>query len=191
MDRFSWCESFVYLRGKPLSFAGRPYLRDIYNSTARRIVLRCSRQVEKTTFICNVVVHAAVTLPGVHIIIVFPRYDQASVFAKSRLRPVISESPVVRRMLLGKRTRDLQVNHLRFANGSEVYIRAAFHSADAVRGIDGDFLLVDEHQDIAGGDLPILINCSQNESSSSRARSMVSTIGFQQFRHSSQRLIWR
>ena len=44
----------------------------------------------------------------------------------------------------------------RFANGSEVYIRAAFHSADAVRGIDGDLLLVDEFQDIASGDLPVL-----------------------------------
>jgi hypothetical protein len=92
----------------------------------------------------------------VHIIVVFPRYDQASVFAKSRLRPVISESPVVRRILLGTRARDLQANHMRFANGSEVYIRAAYHSGDTVRGIDGDYLLVDEHQDIAGGDLPIL-----------------------------------
>jgi hypothetical protein len=156
MDRIKWCGSFIYLRGKPISFEGRPYLRDIYNSTARRIVLRCSRQVEKTTFICNVVVHAAVTTPGVHIIVVFPRHDQASVFAKSRLRPVISDSPVVRRILIGKRARDPQVNHMRFRNGSEIYIRAAFHSADAVRGIDGDYLLIDEYQDIAGGDLPIL-----------------------------------
>ncbi len=156
MNRFDWCESFVYLRGMPISFEGRPYLRAIYNSTARRVVLRCSRQIEKTTFICNVVVHAAVTIPGVHIVVVFPRFDQASVFAKSRLRPVISESPVVRRILLGKRARDPQVNHMQFANGSEVYIRAAFHSADAARGIDGDVLLVDEHQDISGGSLPIL-----------------------------------
>lgn len=156
MDRYRWCESFIYLRGKPISFEGRPYLRDIYNSMARRIVLRCSRQVEKTTFLCNVVVHAAVTIPGVHIIVAFPRHDQASVFAKSRLRPVISESPAVRRVLLGRRARDPQVNHMRFANGSEVYIRAAFHSADAVRGIDGDYLLIDEYQDISGGELPVL-----------------------------------
>ena len=156
MDRYRWCESFIYLRGKAISFEGRPYLRDIYNSMARRIVLRCSRQVEKTTFLCNVVVHAAVTIPGVHIIVAFPRHDQASVFAKSRLRPVISESPAVRRVLLGRRARDPQVNHMRFANGSEVYIRAAFHSADAVRGIDGDYLLIDEYQDISGGELPVL-----------------------------------
>jgi hypothetical protein len=46
--------------------------------------------------------------------------------------------------------------NLRFANGSEVYIRAAFHSADAVRGIDADLLLGDEFQDIASGRLPVL-----------------------------------
>ncbi len=156
MDRFSWCQALIYLKDKPLSFEGRPYLRAIYGSTARRVVLRCSRQVEKTTFICNVVCHAAVTIPGVHIVVVFPRHEQASVFAKSRLRAVILESPAIGRYLLGKRLREPQVNHMRFCNGSEVYIRSAYHTADAARGIDADFLLVDEYQDIAGGDLPVL-----------------------------------
>lgn len=156
MDRFDWCESFIYLRGVPLSFEGRPYLPAVYNSPARRIVMRCSRQVEKTTFICNMVCHTAVTIPGVHIVVVFPRREQASVFAKSRLRPVITESPLIRRILLGTRPKEPQVNHMRFINGSEVYIRAAYHSADAVRGIDADYLLIDEYQDVVGGDLPIL-----------------------------------
>src|SRR5207302_4698336 len=49
-----------------------------------------------------------------------------------------------------------QVMNLRFANGSEVYIRAAYHSADSARGIDADILLVDEFQDIADGHLPVL-----------------------------------
>ena len=156
MDRFKFCRSFIYLRGRPISFAGRPYLPAIYDSTARRIVLRCSRQVEKTTFICNAVVHAAVTYPGVHIAVVFPRLEQAMVFAKSRLLPMINDSPLVSRVLLGKRPRKPQITHMQFANQSEVYIRAAYHSADATRGIDGDYLLIDEFQDIAGGDLPVL-----------------------------------
>lgn len=156
MSRFDWCKSLVHLRGKLLSFEGRPYLRSIYESDSRRVVLRCSRQVEKTTFICNTVVHAAATIPGVHIVVVFPRQEQATVFSKSRLLPVITESPVLRRALLGERPRQPQITHMRFANRSEVYIRAAYHSADPVRGIDGDFLLIDEFQDIAGGYLPIL-----------------------------------
>jgi hypothetical protein len=156
MSRYDWCEAFVRLKGRPLSLAGRTYLRAVYESTARRVVLRCSRQVEKTTFVCNTVAHAAATIPGVHVVVVFPRQDQAMVFAKSRLLPLITESPVVRRVLLGSKPRPPQITHMRFANGSEVYIRAAYHSADAVRGIDADFLLIDEYQDVAAGDLPVL-----------------------------------
>jgi hypothetical protein len=156
MDRFGWCQSVIRLHGRPLSFRGRPYLEEVYNCSARRTVLRTSRQVEKTTFLCNIVCHAAATIPHVHIVVVFPRREQASVFAKSRLRPVITESPLLRRALLGPRPRETQVNHMQFINGSEVYIRAAYHSGDAVRGIDADFLLIDEFQDIADGDLPIL-----------------------------------
>ena len=131
MNRYEFCETFIHLKGRPISFARRPYLRPIYDSSARRVVLRCSRQVEKTTFICNMVTHAAVTIPGVHIVVVFPRHEQATVFAKSRLLPVISESPVISRVLLGERHRKPQITHMRFANKSEVYIRAAYHSADA------------------------------------------------------------
>ncbi len=156
MDRLDWCQAFIRLKGRQIVLEDRPYLRAIYNSPARRVVLRCSRQVEKTTFICNAVCHAAVTIPGVHIVVVLPRHEQASVFAKSRLRPIIRESPVIRRCLLGKRPHEPQVNHMQFVNGSEVYIRAAYHSADAARGIDADFLLVDEFQDVVGGNLPVL-----------------------------------
>ena len=45
---------------------------------------------------------------------------------------------------------------MQFANGSQLYVRAAYLSADAVRGISADLLLVDEVQDIAAGDLPVL-----------------------------------
>lgn len=156
MNRHSWCQEFIQLKGRPLSFLGRPYLEQIYKSPERRIVLRCSRQVEKTTFICNTVIHAAVCLPGVHIVVVFPRHEQAKVFAKSRLLPMIEHSPIPKRLLLGQAARKPQVFHMQFRNQSEVYIRAAYHTADAARGIDGDFLLIDEYQDIAPGDLPIL-----------------------------------
>ena len=45
---------------------------------------------------------------------------------------------------------------LRFANGSQLFARAAFRSADAARGLSCQLLLIDEFQDIAPGDLPVL-----------------------------------
>ncbi len=46
MGKLSFCEKIVYLNRQPISFAGRPYLPAIYDSTARNLVLRCSRQTE-------------------------------------------------------------------------------------------------------------------------------------------------
>jgi len=156
LSKQAFCEQFVYLKKQLISFAERPYLRAIYQSSARRLVIRASRQVEKSTFLINTILHTAATMGGVHIIFVCPREEQARVFSNSRLLPTILESPVLSRILLGKTRRRPQVMNLRFVNGSEVYIRAAYHSADAARGIDGDVLLVDEFQDIADGDLPVL-----------------------------------
>jgi hypothetical protein len=84
--------------------------------------------------------------------------DQARLFSNSRLLPTIYESPLLRRALIGEGRRP-QVMNLRFRNGTEVNLRAAFHSADAARGLDADVLVVDEFQDIAPGDLPILEEC--------------------------------
>src|SRR6185369_6586025 len=74
----------------------------------------------------------------------------------SRLRPVIENSPVLHHLLVGNRRRPLPVTHMRLANGSEIYVRSAFNTANATRGIDADFLFVDEFQDVAAGNLPVL-----------------------------------
>jgi len=171
MDRLSWCQKFVFLDKKPISFASRPYLQEIYDSGARRLVIRASRQVEKSTYLVNRIVHAAVIHPGLHILFVCPRLDQARVFSSSRLLRTIQDSPLIRRMLLGRRGKKLQVMHLIFANGSEVFVRAAFHSADAARGISADLLLIDEFQDVADGHLPVL----EETLSHSRLRQVVLT----------------
>jgi len=151
-----FCENFVYHKGQPISFVGRPYLAALYACRARRLVLRASRQVEKTTFLINTILYTAVMRPRVHILFICPRLEQARVFCGSRLLPTLQDSPLLRRILLGQTRRKPPIMNLRFANGSELYVRAAFHSADAARGLDADVLLVDEFQDIAGGDLPVL-----------------------------------
>ncbi len=151
-----FCEQFVVLKDEPIKFTDRGYLREVLASTAQRLVLRCSRQVEKTTLLVNRILYYAVTVPGIQMILVCPRREQASTFSNSRLMPAIADSPLIRRLLLGRNKRRLQVTHCRFANGSELFVRAAFHSADAVRGLSADVLFIDEFQDIAAGDLAVL-----------------------------------
>ena len=156
LDRFTFIREFVYLKKRPISFDGRPYLASVYQSEASRLVIRASRQVEKSTFLVNSIIYLAVRYPGIHIVCVFPRQEQAQVFSRSRLLGTIEGSPVIRRVLLRKKGRKPQVMNLRFANGSEVYVRAAYHTADAVRGLDADVLIVDEFQDITAGGLPVI-----------------------------------
>jgi Phage terminase large subunit (GpA) len=152
----NFCRRLVYLKDKLIHFDGRPYLPAIFASTARNLVLRASRQVEKSTFLALKILFLAATCPGIQLLYVCPRDEQARIFVHSKLMPLLDQSPLLRQALLGNVRRKPPVRHMRFANGSQLYVRAAFRSADAVRGISADVLLIDEFQDIAGGDLPVL-----------------------------------
>ncbi len=155
MNKFEFCPALVHLDGQPLSFAGRPYLSAVYAVNRGNLVIRASRQVEKSTFLANTIIHAACCNANAQILLVLPRAEQASMFSNVRLLPAIQNSPVIRRVLLGKGAK-VQVTNWRFSNGARLWIRAAYHSADACRGISANLLLIDEFQDIASGDLPVL-----------------------------------
>ena len=169
MAMLEFCQNFVFLRNKPIDFSGRAYLPEIYQaSPTGNLVLRCSRQVEKSTLICNLIIYHATTSPGIQMILVCPRREQASVFSNTRLLPTIESSPLVNRSLLaGGRTR---VMDLQFANGSSLFIRAAYNSADPIRGLSADVLFVDEFQDVAAGHLPVM---QETLSHSSRAQTVI------------------
>nr|MBC8867949.1 phage terminase large subunit family protein [Planctomycetota bacterium] len=156
MGKLKFCENFVYLQRQPICFDGRPYLPEIYAATDRNLVLRCSRQTEKSTFLVNTILYEACQNPGIQMLFVCPRMEQARVFSHSRLLPSLEESPIIRRALLGRGERRPQVMNMQFANGSTLFVRAAFHSADSCRGLSAGLLLVDEFQDMAAGDLPVL-----------------------------------
>ena len=155
LNRARFSELYVYLKGKPIRFSGRPYLPTIY-TVNRNLVIRASRQVEKSTLLVNTILYEAFMNPGIQILFVCPRQEQARVFSHSRLLPCLEQSPLLRRVLLGRSRRKLPVMNIQFHNDSQLYIRAAFRSADAARGISADLLLIDEFQDIAGGNLPVL-----------------------------------
>jgi hypothetical protein len=156
LDRFDFTSNFIYLNKRPIEFQDRPYLSAVYRSDRRRQVIRASRQVEKSTFLTNSIIHLALRHPGIHIVCVFPRREQALVFSRARLLETIEDSPLIKRALLGSKGRKPQVMNLDLVNGSKVSVRAAFRTADAVRGLDADALVIDEFQDIAPGALPVL-----------------------------------
>ena len=78
MGLLEFCQQFVYLKGQLLSFAERDYLPDIYAATDRNLVLRCSRQVEKSTLLANRIIYEAATHPGIQMLMVCPRQEQGA-----------------------------------------------------------------------------------------------------------------
>ena len=153
---FDFCQAAICLQGQPIRFEDRPYLPAIYEACDRNVVLRASRQVEKSTYLVNRMIFEACIHPGRRILFVAPRQDQARAFCKTRLNPAIRQSPLVLKLLGYERPPQLGVDMLQFPNGSEVFLRAAYRSADATRGISADVLICDEFQDLADGDLPVL-----------------------------------
>jgi hypothetical protein len=153
--KLKFCECFVWLDGRPISFAGREYLDAIYAADQGNLVIRASRQVEKSTFLANTIVDEACQYPERPMLFVAPRAEQCRTFSRDRLLPLIQQSPLVRRRLLGHRFRT-RVFDFEFANGARLYIRPAFLTADACRGISASTLFVDELQDVAPGHLAVL-----------------------------------
>lgn len=155
MGKLNFCRQTVYLNQAPISFARRPYLPAIYGVQDRNLVIRASRQVEKSTLLVNTILFEAYIRPGSSILFVSPRQDQTRVFSHDRLRKTIDESPLLRRALLGRGSQTKMAD-FRFSNGTRVSLRSAYLSADSCRGMSATLLLADEFQDIAPGVLPVL-----------------------------------
>ena len=156
MSKFDFCERLIYLDRKLISFDDRPYLPAIYAASGRNLVLRCSRQTEKSTFLANTIIYEACTNPGISMLLVAPRFEQALTFCRARLLPSLEQSPLIRRRLIGSSGSRLRIQDMTFANGSQLFVRAAFLNADSCRGLSVRRLFVDEYQDIAPNNLPVL-----------------------------------
>ena len=153
MDKLEFCRRFAFLKGEPIAFSGRPYLPAIYAARRGNLILRASRQVEKSTFLANTIAFECLRNPGIEILFVAPRAEQSQLFSNARLRPLLEQSPLLRRGLLSRKAH-LRVTSMTFSNGSRIHLRAAYRSADACRGLSADMLFVDELQDIAAGMCP-------------------------------------
>ena len=156
MGKLQFCEHFVHLGSDLISFQDRPYLPAVYQCKKRNLVLRCSRQTEKSTFLANSILYEACTNPGITMLLVAPTVEQAWTFCHSRLLPCLHDSPLIRRKLIGSKTREPRIMHMTFANGSQLFVRAAFLTADSCRGLSVRRLYIDEYQDIAPNHLPVL-----------------------------------
>lgn len=139
------------------SFEGRRHMRQIYDTSARRILLKCARQVEKSTLLGNISLAYMSLVPSYKVLYVNSSATQAKTFSSDRIKDPIETSPILRRFT----TKMLSSNILekQFINRSKITMRYAFLNADRTRGIPAWMLAIDEIQDILSGNIPVIEQC--------------------------------
>lgn len=156
----------LWLDGAPLSLAGRNYLKPIYDFGYRNIILKCGRQVEKSSTLRHVMLTRSLFKSHYRSLYVSPSQSQTSDFAKE-LGKVIAGSPYV----VNNFTSPALVNQTlerQFLNGSTIKLRSAFLHADRCRGISVMDLYIDEIQDFLMHNMPVIEECQSHYQDVSR-----------------------
>ena len=139
----------------PFSFKGRRYLETIYNTSAKRVLLQCGRQVEKSTTLGNLALTYSVLQKHFRTLFVSPTQQQTETFSRDKVTTPIELSERLKIFAEGRGTKD-NVLYKKFITGSDITLRYAFLHADRIRGISADLLLLDEIQDILTEVIPVI-----------------------------------
>lgn len=139
------------------SFDGRRHILDPYNTTAKRMLLVCARQTEKSTLLGNLALTYSCLVPASRTLYVSPSAMQTKTFSNDRVKEPIETSALLRKYTTHKLSQN--VFEKQFINRSKITLRYAFLNADRVRGIPAWMLLIDEIQDILTDNIPVIEHC--------------------------------
>lgn len=139
-------------------FEGREYLRRVYDTPAKKLLLKCGRQVEKSTTIGNRLLCYSALTNNFRSLFVAPSAEQAKVFSTDRIKDVVEASPLLRAYTTTKISQ--AVFFKKFINFSQIRLRYAYLTADRVRGIPADLVCIDEIQDILIDNIPVIEQCA-------------------------------
>jgi hypothetical protein len=136
------------------SFEGRRHMRDIYDTSAKRVLLFCGRQVEKSTLLGNRLITYSCMVSAFRTLYVSPSATQTKTFSVDRIKEPLETSDVLKAFT----TSLLQQNvfEKQFINRSKITLRYAFLNADRTRGIPAWCLALDELQDILSDNIPVI-----------------------------------
>jgi hypothetical protein len=136
------------------SFEGRRHMRRLYDTQARRILLCCGRQVEKSTYIGNNIITRMCLISAYKALYVSPSATQTKTFSNDRIKEPIETSPVLQAYTTSMLSQN--IFEKQFVNRSKVTLRYAFLNADRCRGIPAWELDIDEIQDVLSDNIPVI-----------------------------------
>jgi len=141
--------------GRPLRLDNHAFMLPVYNDEDPRLVLKCSRQVAKSTTVCNLQVTESLIRPHWRSLYVSPSALQTRQYSNEKLRPTLYDSPFVKRAFIGKGITD-QVFEKTILNGSYMFLRYAFLTAARARGIPASRVFFDEAQDLLKDNIKVI-----------------------------------
>lgn len=141
-------------------FSKRPYLRQIYDTPSKRTLLKCGRQVEKSTLLGNKLLSYSCINTAMNSLYVSPTNMQAKVFSQDRLREPIETSNYLKSWTTTKLSDSVFLK--KFINRSQITLRYAYLNADRCRGIPADVICLDEVQDLLTDNIPVIEECASH-----------------------------
>jgi len=157
-----FAEAFIEIDGMPFRFVDkynkynwRKYLLPIYNNPYEDMILKCGRQVEKSTTLAVKGASHSALKPHFGTLYVSPTSKQTRKYSNQKFRKIINTSPLFSKYFTNKYTTD-QVYEVTFSNFAEYHMGYAYHSADSVRGVSVDMITFDEFQDLLSDHIPVI-----------------------------------
>lgn len=154
-----FAQRILYLDGKPFSLNGLPYMEVILNTQTDRRLLMTGRQVGKSTDVSALITTESASHPFWRALYVAPRNDQVTQFNNDKLNPMINNSPILKEYYTDSSC-VRQAGAKELLNGSIIYLRSCYHTADGIRGISANSVYVDEVQDIIIDNIPVIEECT-------------------------------
>lgn len=142
------------------SFEGRRHMLRPYDTPAKRVLLFCGRQVEKSTLLGNIILSYSCIIPAYKTLYVSPSATQTKVFSADRVKEPIETSPILRSYTTTMLSQN--IFEKQFINRSKITLRYAFLNADRTRGIPAHRLAIDEIQDILADNIPVIEQCTSH-----------------------------
>lgn len=159
VTKANYAQRILNLDGKPFSLESVPFMVPVMNCSAERMMLQTGRQVGKSTLLSSTILVEQTAIPHYRTIYTAPRNDQVMQFSKDRLSHMIQYSPYIQDHFVDS-TVQQQVRAKEFKNGSMIFLRSCYHTADGIRGISANSVFIDEMQDIIYDNIPVIEECT-------------------------------
>lgn len=142
-------------------FKSREYLKPIYNTAYRYLVILASRQAEKSSFISKDMLCDALLNSNDSLLYVTALQRHSDEFVRRKINRQFELNPQLQQDYLGLGSID-NVRDKILLNGTTLTFRPVGQSADSARGIPARKIYFDEVQSIEAANIDIVSECAQS-----------------------------